>query len=45
MQLDSRTAVNTRDYASAISPSYAAQFESSTNTAPNCGHRDVDDRS
>ena len=44
MQLDSRTAVNTRYYTGAISPSYAIHFESTTNTVPSCGLRGVDDR-
>ena len=44
MQLDSPATVDTRHYTGTISPSYAAQFESTTNTAPNCGRRGVDDR-
>ena len=44
MPLGSRIAVNTWHYIGAISPSYAALFESTTNTAPNCGRRGVDDR-
>ena len=45
MQLDLRTAVNTRHYTGAVSPSYAAKLESATNTTPNCGRRGVDDMS
>ena len=44
MQLDSPATVDTRRYTGAVSPSYTAQFESTTNTAPNYGRRGIDDR-